>query len=75
MTSPHLWTKNEVRKLKDLWDTKSLEEVAIELNLKPEQISYMAGQMRKVGFKLSTKRRRGGGRVQILLRELLAERD
>lgn len=53
------WTKEEIRRMVDLWETKTLEEVAEEMGVKTSRITYMAHQIRKAGYPLAMKRRTG----------------
>lgn len=71
MKQYHIWTKDEVRKIAQIWETKSIGEIAEELGVRPEQVSYMVGEMRKNGFNLSKKYRRN--EIQSMLKEVLAE--
>lgn len=55
-TEYHNWTKEEMRTLYKIWDKKSVEEIAEELNLSRDQVKSMACQMRKNGIPLEKKR-------------------
>lgn len=66
-----MWTKNEIKKVMDLWEKTSTESIAKELGRTRPQISYIATQLRKAGFKLA--RKRVVGRMASLLKEAIAE--
>jgi hypothetical protein len=67
----HMWTKNEVKKVQSMWNTSTKEEICEELNLESHQIMYIVNAMRKAGFDLPKKHKKG--QLQNLLREILAE--
>lgn len=50
-----------------MWETKTIEELCVELGRRREQILYMANQMRKAGLALPRKSKKG------LLRGLILE--
>lgn len=60
-------TKEEIKKLMKMWDTKSLDELEKEMNWPRRKISHLAYQIRKLGYKLASKRVNGE------LRHLIAE--
>ncbi len=53
------WTQDQIKKLSRLWNDKSSEEIANELGVERKQVIYMAYQIRKAGFELTRKRKRG----------------
>lgn len=67
----HMWTKENVKALLALWDTKNMREIAEQLNLTQAQVNYMASNLRKKGFPLAQKRQ--VGQLQILLDEVAGE--
>lgn len=67
----HQFTKQEARILLTLWDRATKEEIAEKLNLRSEQIGYLAREMNKVGFELSKKRK--VGQLRTMLKELKKE--
>lgn len=67
----HVWTKDEVRKLYKLWEDCTLEELSADMGIRHVQVTYMANQMRKVGFKL-TKKPKVGSRLS-MLKEIFEE--
>ena len=71
MKKTHQWTKAEVKKVAQIWDKKSADEIASELGVKTIQVNYIVMQMRKAGFNLPRKHRKGT--LQVLLKEALAE--
>ncbi len=67
----HMWTKENVKALLALWDTKTMLEIANELGLEQKQVNYMASNLRKKGFPLAQKRTTG--KLQTLLDEVAGE--
>jgi hypothetical protein len=67
-----LWTKDEVKKLIDLWEHSTVAEVCKALKRNKGQVLYMALQIRKSGYNLPKKiyPRRTNGMVKEVLREL-----
>jgi len=53
----HMWTKAEIRKVLTLWEAKSIEDLAKELDVNPQQITYIVAVLRKEGFDLPKKKR------------------
>lgn len=68
-----MWTKEGVRKVQQLWEMGSSDSIAKELGVSKLQLTYMVNQMRNAGFKLAKKRR--GGTLQAMLRDVLKERN
>jgi hypothetical protein len=54
----HNWTKKEIKKVKEVWDTSSISDIALDLKIEEEQVRYIAYQMRLAGVKLAPKRRK-----------------
>jgi len=67
----HMFTKQEAKSLFTLWNTNSKEEIAEKLGLTLDQVSYLAGQMKLTGFKLSRKHQKG--HLRVMLTELKNE--
>jgi len=67
----HMFTKQEAKSLLTLWNTNSKEEIAEKLNLTLDQVSYLTGQMKLAGFKLSRKHQKG--HFIVMLAELKKE--
>lgn len=67
----HMWTKQELVQLYELWDECTPEELAKKMRLRVSQIKNIATQMRASGFPLLKKRR--NGYVRILLEDLKKE--
>lgn len=66
-----MWTKEEIKKVLALWDSKTIQELADEIGTTPEAVSYIAFALRKNGFTISKKRK--AGYMQLLLAEVKAE--
>lgn len=66
-----MWTKDEVRRLLDMWESTSVQEIADELERTRPQIIAMASKMRKVGFRIPHKHRRDY--LNHMLEEVLRE--
>lgn len=60
------WTKDNLRKLLSLWETKTPDEIAIKLGTDRKKINYMAYELRKAGFNIPTKRTNGQLKKMIL---------
>ena len=67
----HSWTKDEIKSLVSLWETKTVDEIAEELKLQRQQITYMAGRIRHNGFKLTRHHR--DGVTALLVKEAMKE--
>jgi hypothetical protein len=70
--SNKMWTKQEVLLLEKLWDTKTAEDIATELERPVSSIKNMAMQMKKAGFQLTTKRK--NNYLRAMLSEILDDR-
>ena len=57
MNKYKMWTKDEVKKMIDLWESKTVEELCVELNRVPSSVITMAKQIREAGYHLSKKRK------------------
>ena len=66
-----LWTKEEIAKVIDLWETKTTEEIAEELERPHTSIGYIAKAIRDSGYALPKKTKKGSilGLVKEVLRE------
>ena len=67
-----MWTKHEIETVLDLWNTKSVEEIATELGRTNPQIVYIAKSMRNEGIELPLKKRKGV--TSHLIKEIIRER-
>jgi len=54
----HNWTKKEIKKVKELWDTSSIADIASSLKIEEAQVRYIAQQMRLAGVVMAPKRRK-----------------
>lgn len=63
-----MFTKEEIKAVAQLWNEKTIKEIANELNITEAQVLYLAKVMRKEGFILSKKRVNGVTRS--LIREV-----
>lgn len=70
-TKHHMWTKDEIKKVTKLWESNSVETLAEEMGVKPNQLYGLIVQMRKAGFNLIKKHRKGY--LLSLLKEVKAE--
>ncbi len=55
----HMWTKEEIALVIDLWETQRTEEIAERIGLAPSQVTYMAGILRKAGYPMAQKHLKG----------------
>ena len=53
------WTIDEIEALHRIWESASSEEVARKLGRSAQQVSAMAGKLRKAGIDLPQKRKNG----------------
>jgi len=60
------WTKKEIKTVLTMWEDKNKDEIAKELGRSSLQINYMATQIRRAGYKLSFKTKKGKTRGLIL---------
>jgi hypothetical protein len=63
------WTKEEINTLLSLWEHKTVSEIAEELNRPNSAIIYMAGIIRRNGYKLPKKIRTNI--IDLLVKEVL----
>lgn len=71
-TSPrHLWTKDELKKIINMWDSSSMEEILEETGLTRSQISSIRYGLKKAGYVLTAKKAKGYR--QLLVTEVLRE--
>jgi biotin operon repressor len=68
----HLFTKDEAKKLLTLWEGSTKQQIADKLEIRIDQVSYLATQMKKSGFKLQRKSSKGylNGMLKDLYNEL-----
>lgn len=67
----HLWTKDEIKTVASLWETSNFEDLCNKLDVKDFQLNYIVGHMRRAGFKLTKKHKKGY--LQNLIQEVLLE--
>lgn len=67
----HQWTKREIESVIQLWESKTVKELADELELNEMQINYMAKAIRDAGHKLPKKRKIG--QLRLLVQEVLGD--
>jgi len=65
----HIWTKNDIRTVNKLWDTKSTREIAKELGVAPQQVTYLGTRIRLAGFNLA--KRSAKGQMLTMIKEAL----
>lgn len=65
------WTKDEMKTLFQLWESKDMDDIMDELNRSKEQIRTMRNRMVKMGFDLPQKHR--VNYIQNLLNEVKKE--
>lgn len=53
------FTKDQIREVMNLWETKSTDEIAEKLGLNKGAISYLANVIRKEGYRLPKKHKIG----------------
>jgi hypothetical protein len=65
------WTKEDMRKVLELWENHSIEQIAEMLNRKKWQIAYIANAFKKAGYQLPRKNVKGldYGLVKEVLKE------
>jgi len=67
----HMWTKDELKQVVELWDKISAKDLCIKLNVKYQQLTYIVKEMRKAGLILNKKHI--NGHVQSLIKEMMSE--
>lgn len=70
-TKSHMWTKDEIKKIFEIWESSTIDEVAEELGIERIQVQYMANQIRAAGYELAKKHRKGY--LSSLIKEALGE--
>jgi transposase len=65
------FTKDEIKAVITLWEDKSTNEIAEELGRRTSSICYIANAIRKEGYTLSKKTKRGT--MNLLIKEVIAE--
>lgn len=66
-----MWTKDNVKKLLEIWEHKNISEICSEMGLEAKQVAYMVVTLRAKGFNLTKKR--VPGKLQSLLDEVAGE--
>ena len=67
-----MFTKDQIKAVMNLWETKTVRQIADELRVKAESIQYIATAIRNAGYKLPKKRVKG--HLRLLIEEVLSER-
>ena len=67
----HMWTKDEIRLVRDQWETHTKNQIADMLGVNGGQVDYMVMQLRKAGCKLAIKHKKG--QLSNLIKEVIAE--
>lgn len=67
----HLWTKDEIKQVINLWESKTCGEIADELGVKAFAVMAMARKIRLAGYPLPKKWK--GGYLNTLVKEVVAE--
>jgi len=65
------WTKEEIKLLLELWDSQTIEQMCETLRRNRAQVMGMAREIRKAGYELSVKKKKG--EKQKLVKEVLRE--
>lgn len=71
MKNNHEFTKKEIRTVIELWNENSTDNIAERLGISKNQVVYLAGHIRKAGYKLP--RKTIIGRTQSLIKEVINE--
>ncbi len=66
-----MYTKQDIKVVIELWETSNTAEIAKELDITSQQVQYLAGQIRKFGYKLTRKTVRGY--MGTLVKEVMGE--
>lgn len=67
----HLWTKDEIKKVIKMWDDKNPDELAHDLKVERVQVMYIASVIRKAGYRLAKKHKKGY--IHALIKEAISE--
>lgn len=70
-TIRHTWTKNEIKQVMRLWDNSNPDSLAKEMGVDRKQLMYIAMIIRKAGYKLASKHKKGY--LHTLIREAISE--
>lgn len=54
-----MWTKDEIRQVPKTWDTKTLREIAADLQVSVTSVAYIIKELRKQGVDLPRKHKNG----------------
>jgi len=65
-----MWTKQDIMKVIDIWDSKSTDDIAKELGVSKKQITALAYRIRKV---YPLQRKRNNGTLRLLIEETVSE--
>lgn len=69
----HMWTKDDLKKVLQLWESNTKEEIAAEIGVTELQLYHAVGQLRKAGFNIPKKHKKG--QLRNLLEELAASAE
>lgn len=67
------FTKENIREVMDLWESKTTDQIAEKLGVNRNSITYIANIIRKEGVRLPKKHR--VGYIRGLIKEVIAERE
>lgn len=67
----HMWTKEQLKSVAELWSTTTTKELCEKFNIEYMQLNYIVHEMRKAGMDLPKKHKIGN--LQGLIREVMAE--
>lgn len=67
-----MWTKEEIRTVRDLFETTTMREIAAKIGREDTEIGYIISLMRNAGFKIPKKSSKGY--MKTLLGEVLEEK-
>lgn len=67
----YTWTKESLKSVINLWESKTLDEISKELGVNIQNVIYIASRIRKAGYDLPRKKKRGT--VDLLIKEVIKE--
>lgn len=71
MSPYHMWTKEEIRTVLELWQDSSVADIAAEIGVDPARVVYIAQQIRRAGYELPKKHIKG--RTMSMVEDVIAE--
>ncbi len=66
-----MWTKQMVKEVIGLWESMTANQIADKINVRKDQVNYIASRIRQAGYKLP--RKHVTGYVGSLIKEVLSE--